>query len=82
MDGFGFSGSYNMVADSFKFSPISLYVRSNLFEKINITANATLDPYEFDERGFRKNKLMWTGNKFNLGTNYQWQCCRLHFVAK
>ncbi len=68
LDGFGFSGSYNLVADSFNLSPISMYVRSNLFEKISITANATLDPYEVDSRGFRKNVLMWTRNKFNLGS--------------
>jgi hypothetical protein len=67
LDGFGFSGSYNLVADSFRLSPLSFYVRSNLFEKINITANATLDPYEFDARGFRRDKLLWTGTNFSLG---------------
>jgi hypothetical protein len=67
IDGFGFNGSYNMVADSFKLSPLSFYVRSNLFEKISITANATLDPYEFDARGFRRDKLMWSGSNFSLG---------------
>ena len=67
LDGFGFSGSYNLVADSFKLSPLSFYLRSNLFEKINITASATLDPYEFDARGFRRDKLMWTGTNFSLG---------------
>ena len=65
--GFGFNGSYNLVADSFKLSPISLYVRSNLFEKISITANATLDPYEYDVRGFRKDQLTLSGRNFSLG---------------
>ena len=67
IDGFGFNGSYNLVADSFKLSPISLYVRSNLFEKISITANATLDPYEYDVRGFRKDQLTLSGRNFSLG---------------
>lgn len=67
IDGFGFNGSYNLVADSFKLSPISLYVRSNLFEKISITANATLDPYEYDVRGFRKDQLTLSGSNFSLG---------------
>lgn len=67
IDGYGFGGSYNFVADSFKLSPFSFYLRSTLFEKINITASTTLDPYEIDNRGYRKNKLLWIGDKFNLG---------------
>lgn len=67
IDGYGFGGSYNFVADSFKLSPFSFYLRSTLFEKINITASTTLDPYEIDNRGYRKNKLLWAGDKFNLG---------------
>jgi LPS-assembly protein len=67
LDGFGFSGSYNLVADSFRMSPLSFYLRSNLFEKINITASATLDPYEIDARGFRRDQLLWSGTNFSLG---------------
>lgn len=67
LDGFGFSGSYNLVADSFRLSPLSFYLRSNLFEKINITASATLDPYEIDARGFRRDQLLWSGTNFSLG---------------
>lgn len=70
IDGFGFNGSYNFIADSFKLSPISLYIRSTLFEKVNITAGATLDPYQVDSAGFRINKYTWQGRKFspnNLG---------------
>ena len=51
LDGFGFNGSYNLVPgprDSFPLSNISLYARSTLFEKINITANANLDPYQIE----------------------------------
>jgi len=67
IDGFGFNSAYNLVADSFKLQPFSFYLRSTLFDKINITANATLDPYEVDNRGFRKDKLLWTADKFSLG---------------
>jgi LPS-assembly protein len=67
IDGFGFTGSYNLLADSFALSPLSFYFRTNLFEKINITANTTLDPYNIDARGFRKNQLMWAGQNFKLG---------------
>jgi LPS-assembly protein len=66
IDGFGFNSSYNFVADSFKLSPFSLYIRSTLFEKINITAGATLDPYKTDSMGYRTKEYMWKGEKFSL----------------
>jgi LPS-assembly protein len=69
LDGFGISGGYNMLADSFKLSTINLYARSTLFEKINITANATLDPYKMDPRTqYRKNEYAWEGGKFTPGS--------------
>jgi len=81
LDGFGFNGGYNFLADSFKLSTISLYARSVLFEKLNITANATLDPYTYDSRGFRQDIYAWQGGKFspgsitngslNMSTNFQ-----------
>lgn len=69
IDGFGFNGSYNYLADSFKLSPISLYFRSTLFKNINITGGATLDPYQADSMGFDKNKYAWQGGgkKLSLG---------------
>lgn len=65
IDGFGINGSYNFLADSFALSTFSLYARSTLFEKISITANAVMDPYQVDERGFRVNRLAWEGRKFS-----------------
>jgi len=69
IDGFGFSGSYNYLADSFKLSPIGFYIRSTLFQNINITGGATLDPYITDATGFRRNIYAWAapGKKFSLG---------------
>jgi len=67
IDGFGFNGGYNFLADSFKLSTISIYARSTLFEKINITASAILDPYLTDNRGFRKDIYAWQGGKFSPG---------------
>ncbi|HEX6427903.1 MAG TPA: putative LPS assembly protein LptD, partial [Niastella sp.] len=66
IDGFGFTSSYNFMADSFKLAPFSLYVRSTLFEKINITMGATMDPYQVDTFGYRVDKYMWEGEKFSL----------------
>jgi hypothetical protein len=70
IDGFGFSGSYNFYGDSIsKLSPINLYVRSTLFDKVNVTANAVMDPYQKDSSGNRIGKYAWQGGrKFSLGT--------------
>ncbi len=68
IDGFGMNGGYNLIADSFNLSNFSLYMRSNLFEKINITASANLDPYQTNSRGFRVDKYAWQDGKFKLGT--------------
>lgn len=69
LDGFGFNGSYNFLADSFQLSTISIYARSTILEKINITANAILDPYITDSRGFRRDILAWqNGTGFSLGS--------------
>ena len=61
IDGFSINGSYNFFADSFKLSPFSMSVRSTLFDKINITGQATFDPYEVDAQGFRINKISGFG---------------------
>ncbi len=67
IDVLNISSSYNLAADSFALQPFSIRLGTNLFEKINISASTTLDPYEIDNRGYRINKLMWSRDKFNLG---------------
>ncbi|HSB94777.1 MAG TPA: putative LPS assembly protein LptD [Flavitalea sp.] len=67
IDGFGINGSYNLMADSFNLSNMNLYLRSTLFENVNITASALIDPYQVDERGHPVNKYAWNGDKFSLG---------------
>ena len=68
LDGFGISGTYNLVADSFKLSPFSLYARTLLFNKINISANGTIDPYVYNAMGMRINKYVWQEGRRSLGT--------------
>ncbi len=68
IDGFGFTGSYNYLADSFKLSAFNIYFRSTLFQKINITASTVLDPYQYDSVGYRLDKYTWQGKGgFNVG---------------
>lgn len=67
IEGFGFNSSYNLMADSFALGNFSLYARSTLFEKLNITASANLDPYERDSKGFRVNKIAFDPRRFKFG---------------
>ena len=67
IDGFGFNSGYNFLRDSMRLQPFSLYARSTLFEKINITALAVLDPYQLDANGQPRNKFMWSGGRFSPG---------------
>ncbi|KAA9040687.1 LPS-assembly protein LptD [Ginsengibacter hankyongi] len=69
LDGLSINGSYNFFADSLSFPlsdfPISL--RTNLFNKINITASGILDPYEIDAQGRRIRTLVWKRKFLTLG---------------
>lgn len=49
IDGLGLNANYNMFADSFNMSMIGLNFRTSLFQKINISASAVLDPYVYKE---------------------------------
>ncbi len=54
IDRLSLDGRYNFAADSFRFSDIALTFRTNLLEKINVSASAAFDPYAFDyQRGIR-----------------------------
>ncbi len=66
IDGFSLTSSYNFLQDSFRMAPINMSARSNLFEKINITASAMLDPYQVDSVGNRVDKMIWK-QKLSLG---------------
>ncbi|HEY1872661.1 MAG TPA: putative LPS assembly protein LptD, partial [Chitinophagaceae bacterium] len=67
IDGYGFGTSYNLLADSFALTNPNFYLRSTLFEKVSITANATLNPYDYDKYGFPVNKLFSHNGKFSWG---------------
>jgi LPS-assembly protein len=67
IDGYGFSTSYDLLADSFRLSNPNFYLRSTLFEKISITASAVTNPYDYDKQGFPVNKLFSRNGKFYPG---------------
>lgn len=57
LENFGLSGSYNMLADSLKLSPISVKAHTTLFEKFSVNFSSSFDPYAIDELGRRINSL-------------------------
>ena len=67
LDGLSLNGSYNFMADSFKLSTLGISASTNLFNKINITASGSLDPYLTNSIGDRINKLVWTKRPLSLG---------------
>ncbi|MDQ3842616.1 MAG: LPS-assembly protein LptD [Bacteroidota bacterium] len=67
IDGFGFNSGYNFIADSFKLQPVQMYLRSTLFEKVNLTAQASLDPYQVNNRGFTVDRFVWQDGRFSAG---------------
>lgn len=67
LEGFGFNSSYNLLADSFALGNFSIYARSTLFDKVNITASASLDPYDVDSRGNRIKSILFDPRRFKFG---------------
>ncbi|HEX4875233.1 MAG TPA: putative LPS assembly protein LptD [Chitinophagaceae bacterium] len=67
IDGYGFTTGYNFLRDSLKLDAVNIYLRSTLFDKIQINAQTVLNPYQVDRNGRPINKYAWEGGKFNLG---------------
>lgn len=54
----GFSGSYNLIADSLNLSNIRISGRTTV-KGVSLNFGATLDPYATNEKGTRVNRFMW-----------------------
>jgi LPS-assembly protein len=66
IDGFSITSAYNFLLDSFKLSPFNINLRTNLFDKISISAGAVVVPYLTNSRGEFIDKLVWN-KKVALG---------------
>ena len=63
LNNLNFSASYNMAADSLKWSPLGVNAGTKIFNnKLNLNVRATLDPYAIDANG---RKI----NTFNINNN-------------
>jgi hypothetical protein len=52
-ESFSISSSYNVAADSLRWSNIAMNARTTLFDKVNLQAGASFDPYITDSLGRR-----------------------------
>jgi hypothetical protein len=60
---FTISTSYNTVADSFRWSPISINGNTTLFKKLAVNYSGTLDPYKMNAYGDNISQLVWQNNE-------------------
>jgi len=58
-----FNTSYNMLADSMRWSPVTFSARTTLFEKFNIDFSGTLNPYALDSHGKISRHFLFTQHK-------------------
>ncbi|MGB1042526.1 MAG: putative LPS assembly protein LptD [Tenacibaculum sp.] len=58
LNNLNFSTSYNIAADSLRWSPVSANAGTRLFkDKLALNMNATLDPYQVNDKGQRINQF-------------------------
>lgn len=72
IDRLGITSAYNFLKDSMKLDPFQLSMSSTLFEKINLTASSTYNPYKIDTVSNQQyNKFVWEdGRGVNPGFTY------------
>lgn len=63
IDNFGLSTSYNIFADSMKWAPVSMVLRTTIFDKINISANSSFSLYGVDSGGRSIGTFAYAQNK-------------------
>ena len=57
LESFNVSASYNMMADSMQWTPVTVSGRTTLFKKLCVNFNVYLDPYVIDGNGVRVNRF-------------------------
>lgn len=78
IDNLSLSGSYNLIADSLNWSPISINARTTLFKKLGITLSATANLYALDSAGkgvintfnYKVSNELVRFTNFNVSTGY------------
>jgi len=63
IDNFGISTSYNVFADSIKWSPVSMVMRTTIANNFNISANSSFSLYALDSLGRQTGTFLYSQNK-------------------
>jgi hypothetical protein len=71
IDNLGVNTSYNVFADSLRWSPISMSLKTNIFSKVSISARSNFSLYSLDSKGNVYNAYMFsTSGKLMRLTNF------------
>jgi hypothetical protein len=70
IDNFGITTSYNIFADSLRWSPISMVMRTTLFENLNLSANSSFSLYGLDSKGRQIGTYYFSQNRKLMRLNY------------
>ena len=77
IDNFGISTSYNIFADSMKWSPVSMGLRTSLFNNIGISAGSSFSLYGLSESGrvlgtfaYAQNKKLMRLTNFSVSVDF------------
>ena len=71
IDFFRISSGYNVAADSFQLQQFNVGLGTMLFNKVNINANSTFDPYRVNAQGTRVNEYYFNPAKLKLARMLQ-----------
>jgi hypothetical protein len=63
IDNFGISTSYNVFADSLKWSPVTMAMRTTLFNNLGVSANSNFSLYGLSKSGTTINTFTYAQNK-------------------
>jgi len=70
IDNFGISTSYNVFADSMKWSPVSMGLRTTLLENIGVSANSSFSLYGLSKSGTTIGTFAYAQNKKLMRLTY------------
>jgi hypothetical protein len=77
LDNFGMTSSYNIFADSMKWSPVSMTTRTTLFDNINLSASGSFSLYGLSSKGqqiktfaFEQNKKLMRLTNFSISLDF------------
>ena len=69
IDNFGITTAYNVFADSMKWSPLNMVMRTSLLQNINISAGSNFSFYALDSRGRQTGTFYYSETKKPLRLN-------------